>query len=530
MTRVPWDAPSRFGRPGLVVRAALRRALRPLTVRWEAEQAQADARVARLDAAVAALSARAAASEQRLAGLAETLADERRRADGLDALLGHVLVRDLPAGVRVTTSPSGTPSKRAICSMGTGPYRDLLARTAVSFEHYARRWGWDLVLSTEDLSGERPAPWGKVPLIRGLLDEYDWILWLDADVVVVGMDADIAAEIEDGKDLYLVEHAWSGEYTANSGVCLLRSSDWARAFLDEVWRSEHHVDHGWWENAAVLELLGYSLRPARLVEPTPWLERTKFLDRRFNSVPVHRAAQPVIVHRGFYDAATRIRQVTGDLRCVLDGAHPITAGWDRPARPITDVPDVRRREELPLALNALGLVGTGVEVGVRKGHYSEWLLDLWHGEELVSVDPWLADDAARYVDISNVSQDEHDGNLLETRRRLRRFGARSTVTRATGAEVAAGVPAETLDFVYLDARHDEPSVADDLACWWPLVRPGGVIAGHDYLDGVIPAGDFGVKSAVDRFFGEHGVHVHATTDDEPWPSWIVRKPATRAGR
>ena len=261
----------------------------------------------------------------------------------------------------------------------------------MSFERYAKRWGRDLVLSTEDLACGRPAPWGKVPLVRSLWDDYEWVLLLDSDVVIVDLNADISDEIQDGKDLYLVEHPWMGQYTANSGVVLLRSSAWSRAFLDEVWALDHYAEHPWWENAAVLDLLGYGLEPARLVEPTRWQRRTKLIDRRWNSIELDRSDHPAFVHRGFYDLRTRIRQVTGDLSCALGWADPLTAGWDRPARRIASVTDVRRREELPLLFNSLGLTGTGVEVGIRKGHFSEHILEHWRRGRLISVDPWRAE-------------------------------------------------------------------------------------------------------------------------------------------
>lgn len=37
----------------------------------------------------------------------------------------------------------------------------------------------------------------------------------------------------------------------------------------------------------------------------------------------------------------------------------------------------------------------------------------------------------------------------------------------------------SLDFVFLDAAHDTASVLKDLAAWWPKIKPGGSIAGHD---------------------------------------------------
>lgn len=33
-----------------------------------------------------------------------------------------------------------------------------------------------------------------------------------------------------------------------------------------------------------------------------------------------------------------------------------------------------------------------------------------------------------------------------------------------------------------DARHDYCGVAEDLELWWPKVKPGGIFAGHDYID------------------------------------------------
>jgi hypothetical protein len=183
------------------------------------------------------------------------------------------------------------------------------------------------------------------------------------------------------------------------------------------------------------------------------------------------------------------------------------------------------REELPHLLNRRGLLGCAVEVGVKQGEFSEMLLRHWRGRHLISVDPWQAAPAADYDDVANVQQSEHDAFYAETLQRLAQFGERSTVWRMTGAAAAERIPHHCLDFVYLDARHDEASVREDLGHWFPKVRPGGIIAGHDYLDGQIPAGDFGVKSAVDRFFAAQQLRVQATWADPPWRSWWVALPA-----
>ena len=40
---------------------------------------------------------------------------------------------------------------------------------------------------------------------------------------------------------------------------------------------------------------------------------------------------------------------------------------------------VPSRDEIPLVLNARHMVGAGVEVGVQRGAYSEYLLERWGG-------------------------------------------------------------------------------------------------------------------------------------------------------
>lgn len=93
---------------------------------------------------------------------------------------------------------------------------------------------------------------------------------------------------------------------------------------------------------------------------------------------------------------------------------------------------------------------------------------------------------------------------------------------------------QSLDWVYIDADHHYEPVCRDIDAWLPKVKPGGVIAGHDYSD--YPG--FGVIRAVserfqevkvwqgERFHGD-GVRVFENTEGLGlyYPSWCVRLPA-----
>jgi hypothetical protein len=189
---------------------------------------------------------------------------------------------------------------------------------------------------------------------------------------------------------------------------------------------------------------------------------------------------------------------------------------------------VGSRDELPLLLNRRGLVGVGAEVGVRVGRFSEMLLTRWTGARLLSIDPWQSAPADEYVDHNNVEQAVQEDYHRRTVTRLARFGARSEVLRLTSLEAAEHTDDRTLDFVYIDARHDYDSVREDLHAWFPKLRPGGILAGHDYFDGIYRGTVFGVRRAVDEFCADRGLAVHATRERPPrFRSWIVQVPRAR---
>ena len=73
---------------------------------------------------------------------------------------------------------------------------------------------------------------------------------------------------------------------------------------------------------------------------------------------------------------------------------------------------------------------------------------------------------------------------------------------------------ESIDFVFIDAEHDERSVYTDISAWWPKIKKGGILGGDDYSY-LWP----GVEVAVNRFFGPQEMTIHI---DWP-PMWHVCK-------
>ena len=68
----------------------------------------------------------------------------------------------------------------------------------------------------------------------------------------------------------------------------------------------------------------------------------------------------------------------------------------------------------------------------------------------------------------------------------------------------------SIDFVFIDAAHDYESVTNDLIAWYPKIKIGGMLAGHDYFNRHVE-----VKCAVDNFFNSRGIEV-LFSDDKCW--------------
>lgn len=70
------------------------------------------------------------------------------------------------------------------------------------------------------------------------------------------------------------------------------------------------------------------------------------------------------------------------------------------------------------------------------------------------------------------------------------------------------------DTVFLDGCHEYAETLADIRAWLPLVRPGGMIAGHDYWTGHV-----GVMDAVEEAFGGAAEIVSGTR------LWCYRPPS-----
>ena len=150
------------------------------------------------------------------------------------------------------------------------------------------------------------------------------------------------------------------------------------------------------------------------------------------------------------------------------------------------------RDQFPLLLNRLGLNGTAVEIGVREGHWSRMFLQTWAGASYHGIDPLPLDaDLESYRTTKNMPEVYKYG--VETIAYLN-ANPRWTFHHELDAVFIDDFKDASLDFVYIDSVHDYAHVKETFERWWPKVRRGGIIAGHDYCVADIDKREMGVNA------------------------------------
>lgn len=158
------------------------------------------------------------------------------------------------------------------------------------------------------------------------------------------------------------------------------------------------------------------------------------------------------------------------------------------------------------------------EVGVFRGDYSKTIIHA-NPSSLVLVDPWKHQESYPDGDLANIDDVEFEKLYVEVKRLESPTVA---VMRMSSRDAAASTEDESLNFVYIDARHDKESVLDDILAWWPKIAPGGWLCGHDC------AGRWGVEvqAAISDFLATQGKTKVDLATLEFDASWGVCKPGT----
>lgn len=145
----------------------------------------------------------------------------------------------------------------------------------------------------------------------------------------------------------------------------------------------------------------------------------------------------------------------------------------------------------------------GAEIGVSRGLNSENILEELDIETLYLIDIWKD---------YNVHTTVYSKYNYDVVKRKFKNDKRAIIIKGSSKKVAIDFKDYLLDFVYIDANHDFEYVYQDITLWYPKVRVGGVVAGHD-ID--YPS----VRKAVEKFCSEKNIKFKIEVPD--W--WFIKQ-------
>lgn len=139
----------------------------------------------------------------------------------------------------------------------------------------------------------------------------------------------------------------------------------------------------------------------------------------------------------------------------------------------------------------------GAEIGIGWGTHASFYLSELDIDFVFLIDPYVAYKDERIMRkleiIRKFEKKAHE--------RLDGYKHKIKWIKEKSADAAILIADNSLDFVYIDANHTYESVAEDISLYYPKVKKGGLLSGHDY--------DYGsVKKAVDEFVNRENLKLH----------------------
>lgn len=152
----------------------------------------------------------------------------------------------------------------------------------------------------------------------------------------------------------------------------------------------------------------------------------------------------------------------------------------------------------------------GCEVGVCLGPTSKYIMEnLKNVKKLYCVDSY-----PEYVDWNGIimNREKQDAMKQFAYENLKDHHDRIEFVYDLSSNFAKTMSENSLDFVFVDADHSYKGALDDFKAYFPLVKKGGVFAGHDFSLAE-------VNKALSEFLGEKISEVQLTINN----AWYMIK-------
>jgi len=157
-----------------------------------------------------------------------------------------------------------------------GNFTEWANKTTQNKFEYAEKHGYGFLSERNYKGYDRPISWYKIYKILNLINDYDWVVWMDADSLITNYNVKIEdiinQEVDRKKTVFLspkdlpIECSLpplketnyiitQDDYSPCMGIFLIKNCEWSRNFFKKIYEQTNHLNDPIWDNRAQDSLL-----------------------------------------------------------------------------------------------------------------------------------------------------------------------------------------------------------------------------------------------------------------------------------
>jgi hypothetical protein len=130
-------------------------------------------------------------------------------------------------------------TKIGICYLSIGDkYKTITQWSRRNKISYCNKHGYTFIQDESVYDQSKTIPWSKIPLILKYIDEYDYIVWVDADMLIMNSAIKIESFIDKYSEYDIIcGNDWK---MINTGFMIIKNSDFSKEFYKAVFNNVYN--------------------------------------------------------------------------------------------------------------------------------------------------------------------------------------------------------------------------------------------------------------------------------------------------
>ena len=124
--------------------------------------------------------------------------------------------------------------KIGICTLSIGEsYKRYTRYTTQNKKIYCEKHGYTFIEDDDVYNKDKPIPWSKLLLMNKYLSDFDYLVWIDADIYIMNKETKIESLIQKYHDVDII--CGSDWRMVNTGVLIVKNTEFSKEFLQSVY-------------------------------------------------------------------------------------------------------------------------------------------------------------------------------------------------------------------------------------------------------------------------------------------------------